>query len=190
VDPSQPDDPPAAPLPERATHWSVRLHVRAKERNGDGGINHYFSSAAGRSKRGQEVSILGVVATVGREAFGIDVTQTPAGLSGNNASEEYSAVEFYIKWILDLHGPLAEMGISHWVGDGFYAKRKVFGTVTDFGTVAEMTETASPGCARLTTHRAVGPPGPPGSRSTPSSRSAPVTHDRSRSGTRWPLGPG
>ncbi len=102
------------------------------------GIDHYFSSAAGRSKRGQEVSILGVVATESREAFGIDAAQTPAGLSSNNSSEEYSSeeyssVDFYIEQIQDLHGPLAEMGVSYWVGDGFYAKRKVFGAVTEMG---------------------------------------------------------
>ena len=102
------------------------------------GIDHYFSSAAGRATRGQEVSILGVVATRSREAFGIDATQTPAGLSGSDgsekhSSEEYSSVDFYIEQIQDLHGKLAELGVSYWVGDGFYAKRKVFGAVTEMG---------------------------------------------------------
>ena len=59
--------------------------------------------------------------------------QTPAGLSSNNSSEEYSSVDFYIEQIQDLHGQLAEMGVSYWVGDGFYAKRKVFGAVTEMG---------------------------------------------------------
>lgn len=94
------------------------------------GLDRFFSSAAGRPKRGQEVSILGVVATKSREAFGVDATQTPAGLSGSS-SEEYSSVDFYIEQIQDLHGRLAEMGVSYWVGDGFYAKRKVFRTITD-----------------------------------------------------------
>jgi hypothetical protein len=102
------------------------------------GIGRFFSSAAGRSERGQEVSILGVVATKSREAFGVDATQTPAGLSGSpsseeNSSAEYSSVDFYIEQIQDLQGPLAEMGVSFWVGDGFYAKRKVFSAVTEMG---------------------------------------------------------
>ncbi len=97
------------------------------------GIDHYFSSAAGRSKRGQEVSILGVVATESREAFGVDATQTPASLSGPNSSEEYSSVDFYLEQIKDLHGRLAEVGVSYWVGDGFYAKRKVFRAITEMG---------------------------------------------------------
>jgi hypothetical protein len=99
------------------------------------GVDRFFSSTAGRPERGQEVSILGVVATKTREAFGVDATQTPAGLSGNTASKEhssegYSSVDFYIEQIQDLHGRLAEMGVSYWVGDGFYAKRKVFRAIT------------------------------------------------------------
>ena len=117
------------------------------------GLGRFFSSAAGRTERGQEVSILGVVATKSREAFGIDATQTPAGLcSGTSAKERsseersseersakaysakaYSSVDFYIEQMQDLHGPLAEMGVSYWVGDGFYAKRKVFEAITEMG---------------------------------------------------------
>ena len=106
------------------------------------GIDRFFSSTAGRPERGQEVSILDVVATKSREAFGVDVTQTPAGLSDSSSEEEvskeysskeYSSVDFYIEQIQDLHAPLAKMGVSYWVGDGFYAKRKVFGAVTEFG---------------------------------------------------------
>jgi hypothetical protein len=100
------------------------------------GLDRFFSSAAGRPERGQEVSILGVVATESREAFGIDATQTPAGLSGSTSSEkdsskEYSSVDFYVEQIKDLHDPLAEIGVSYWIGDGFYAKRKVFRAITE-----------------------------------------------------------
>lgn len=99
------------------------------------GLGRFFSSAAGRPERGQEVSILGVVATKSREAFGVDATQTPAEISrsssSDNPSEEYSSVDFYIEQFQDLQGKLAEMGVSYWVGDGFYAKRKVFGAITE-----------------------------------------------------------
>lgn len=102
------------------------------------GIGRFFSSAAGRPERGQEVSILGAVATESREAFGIDATQTPADLSRSDSSEEkssegYSSVDFYIEQIQDLQGQLAELGVSYWVGDGFYAKQKVFRAVTGKG---------------------------------------------------------
>jgi hypothetical protein len=105
------------------------------------GLDRFFSSAAGRPERGQEVSILGVVATKSREAFGVDATQTPAGLSESTSSEEesskeysskeYSSVDFYIEQIRDLQGQRAEMGVSYWVGDGFYAKRKLLRAVTE-----------------------------------------------------------
>jgi hypothetical protein len=66
--------------------------------------------------------------------------QTPAGLSGSPSkkdsskgcsSGEYSSVDFYVEQIQDLHGQLTEMGVSCWVGDGFYAKRKVFRAITE-----------------------------------------------------------
>ena len=122
------------------------------------GIGRFFSSTAGRAERGQEVSILGVVGTESQEPFGIDATQTPADFSRTDSSEgdsskespstgyssveyssveyssvEYSSVDFYIEQIQDLQGQLAEIGVSYWVGDGFYAKRKVFGAVTKMG---------------------------------------------------------
>jgi hypothetical protein len=96
------------------------------------GIDRFFSSLAGRSKKGLEVSVLGVVAARSRRAFGIDATQTPPDLSKNGA-DGYSRVDFYLEQIIDLYNQLAGLGVSYWVGDGFYAKQKVFDTVTDLG---------------------------------------------------------
>ena len=96
------------------------------------GLGRFFSSLAGRSKNGLEVSILGVVATQSRRAFGVDATQTPPDLSANETGE-YSRIDFYLEQITDLYETLTELGVSYWVGDGFYAKQKVFDTVTDLG---------------------------------------------------------
>ncbi len=41
------------------------------------GLDQFFSSLAGQSKKELEVSILGIVATGSRRAFGIGATQTP-----------------------------------------------------------------------------------------------------------------
>ena len=95
------------------------------------GLGRFFSSLAGRSKKGLEVSILGVVATESRRAFGVDATQTPPDLPGETGG--YSRVDFYLEQIIDLYETLTELGVSYWVGDGFYAKQKVFDTVTDLG---------------------------------------------------------
>ena len=42
-------------------------------------------------------------------------------------------MDFYLEQISDLYDRLADLGVSYWVGDGFYAKQKVFNTVTDLG---------------------------------------------------------
>jgi len=101
------------------------------------GLGRFFSSLAGRSKNGLEVSILGVVATESRRAFGVDATQTPPDLSANETGDhktgDYSRVDFYLEQITDLYETLTNLGVSYWVGDGFYAKQKVFDTVTDLG---------------------------------------------------------
>mgnify|MGYP006436110579 FL=1 len=96
------------------------------------GLDQFFSSLAGRSKQGLEVSVLGIVATESRRAFGVDATQTPPDLS-KSGTGGYSRVDFYLEQIIDLYDQLAGLGVSYWVGDGFYAKQKVFDTVTDLG---------------------------------------------------------
>lgn len=96
------------------------------------GLDQFFSSLAGRSKKGMEVSVLGVVATESRRAFGVDATQTPPDLSKSEA-DGYSRVDFYLEQIIDLHDQLTSLGVSYWIGDGFYAKQKVLDTVTNLG---------------------------------------------------------
>lgn len=96
------------------------------------GLDEFFSSALGRSQRGLEVSLLGVVATESRRAFGLDATQTPPQLARSDG-ERYSRVDFYVEQIEDLYARLAEVGVSYWVGDGYYAKQKVFEAVTGAG---------------------------------------------------------
>ena len=96
------------------------------------GLDQFFSSLAGRSKQGLEVSILGIVATESRRAFGVDATQTPPDLSKSEA-DGYSRVDFYLEQIIDLYDRLAGLGVSYWVTGGFYAKQKVFDTVTNLG---------------------------------------------------------
>jgi hypothetical protein len=96
------------------------------------GLGRFFSSLAGRPKQGLEVSVLGIVATGSRRAFGVDATQTPPDLS-TDQEDGYSRVDFYLEQIIDLYDQLAGLGVSYWVGDGFYAKQKVFDTVTGLG---------------------------------------------------------
>jgi hypothetical protein len=96
------------------------------------GIDRFFSARTARAERGLEVSILGVVATESRRAFGLDATQTPPALSAHEGTG-YSRVDFYLEQIQDLRAPLMDLGVSYWVGDGYYAKRKVFTALTETG---------------------------------------------------------
>ena len=96
------------------------------------GLGQFFSSPAGKPKKGLEASVLRIVATSSRRAFGIDATQTPLG-PPTDEEEGYSRVDFYLEQITDLYDQLADLGVSYWVTGGFYAKQKVFDTVTDLG---------------------------------------------------------
>lgn len=132
----QPDRFPPAAAPGGADHRRVRLQLFAEERNGDVGIGPVLF-VAGRpgeagAKQGLEVSVLGIVATGSCRAFGIDATQTPPDLSTDQAAG-YSRVDVYLEQIVDLYDQLAGLGVSYWVGDGFYAKQKVIDTVTGLG---------------------------------------------------------
>lgn len=101
------------------------------------GVDRFFSSQAGRSKRGLEVSLLGVVATESRRTTVLDVTQTPAGLSvpATKAATSYTRMDFYLEQVVDvlrrldrpsrLAGPKAPE-VPYWVGDGNYARKKIF----------------------------------------------------------------
>jgi len=96
------------------------------------GLGRFFSSLAGKPRKGLEVSVLGIVATESRRAFGVDATQTPPDLSANQ-TDGYSRVDFYLEQITDLYDQLAGLGVSYWVGDGFYAKQKVFDAACGLG---------------------------------------------------------
>ena len=100
------------------------------------GLGRFFSSLAGKPKKGLEVSVLGVVATSSRRAFGVDATQTPPDLSTGQTGE-CSRVDFYLEQIVDLYDQFADLGVNYWVGDGFYAKQKVFDTIT-FDTITDL----------------------------------------------------
>jgi len=97
------------------------------------GLGHFFSSAAGKNKRGLEMSILGAITTKSCEPVGLDATQTPSISASKKAG--YTRVNFYCEQLLDLAPRLRKAGlcINHWVGDGYYAKRKVLEAIDAVG---------------------------------------------------------
>ena len=91
------------------------------------GLDRFWSSEHDRSKPGLEISLLGVIATETRQAFALDVTQTPPRLSTDEKAP-YSRMDFYMEQLLDLREALK--GITYMVADGNYARSKVFDTLT------------------------------------------------------------
>jgi hypothetical protein len=87
-----------------------------------------------------EVSVLGAIATKSRQALGLDATQTPSGLAArkgfDDPSDDYTRIDVYREQLLDLAGRLekADFGICCWVGDGYYAKKKMFAAVDQIGS--------------------------------------------------------
>lgn len=95
------------------------------------GLDKFFSHAAKAIRTGLEVSLLGVIATESRRAIALDATQTPPGLSSDATGAHYSRIDFYLEQLTDCLGALPK--VRYWVGDGYYAKRKVFTRVADHG---------------------------------------------------------
>lgn len=96
------------------------------------GLDRFFCTQDRRSKRGLEVSLLGVVAAESRRTTVLDVTQTPAGLSvpATKAATSYTRMDFYLEQATDVLRRLRRHSgaptVTHWVGDGNYARRKIF----------------------------------------------------------------
>jgi len=114
------------------------LQLPPEKRNRDLGAGQLFSSTAGKNKRGKnrkglEVSILGAIGTKSREPIGLDATQTPS--ISVKEGEDYTRVNFYCEQLLNLAPRLEKAGldITHWVGDGYYAKQKILRAIDRVG---------------------------------------------------------
>ena len=61
-------------------------------------------------------------------AWTLDVSQTPAGLSTPQGQKSnYTRIDFYLEQLHDLIPKLKQ--VNYFVGDGYYAKQKVFNTL-------------------------------------------------------------
>ena len=92
------------------------------------GLDKFFSSTAQAVRTGLEVSLVAVIATVSRRTIALDAVQTPAGLSRQEHTPRYGRLDFYLEQLTDILPSLPQ--VRYWVGDGSYARRKVFATVT------------------------------------------------------------
>ncbi len=93
------------------------------------GLDKFFSGAAGRAKKGLEISLLCLIETPTGKAWTIDVSQTPAGLSAKEGKiNEQTRVGHYMDQLKKVQPKLQNL-VKYVVADGFYAKTKVFDTV-------------------------------------------------------------
>lgn len=93
------------------------------------GLDSFFSSAIGRNKQGLEVSLLSLINVKTAQAWALDIMQTPPGLSAEQGdSTEFARIDFYMAQVLKVLNRIK--GIAYFVADGYYAKTKVFSTLS------------------------------------------------------------
>ena len=64
------------------------------------GLDRFFSSVAGKAKKGLETSLLSLIDTVSGTAWALDVKQTPSGLSAKEGGvNDYTRIDFYLEQI-------------------------------------------------------------------------------------------
>ena len=86
------------------------------------GLDKFWSSVAGKSLKGLEVSVLGAVEVLSRRAWALDVQQTPSGVN---------RLDTYMTQLSRMLSHLPQ--IKYWVADSFYAKVKVFNLMNSQG---------------------------------------------------------
>jgi hypothetical protein len=96
------------------------------------GLDKFFSGAAGRAKKGLEISLLCLINTLDGKAWSLDVSQTPGGLSTkHDPANSSTRVDHYMNQLKRAQVKLKD--IKYLVADGFYAKDKVFEAMDELG---------------------------------------------------------
>ena len=88
------------------------------------GLDRFWSGCLNRAVKGLEISVLSLIDVKTRKAWALDVVQTPAGLSKKENDTYKTRIDFYIEQVKKCANKL--LNIKYFVGDGFYAKTKIF----------------------------------------------------------------
>ncbi len=88
------------------------------------GLDKFWSGCLNRAVKGLELSMLSLIDVKTRKAWALDVAQTPAGLSKKENDTCKTRIDFYIEQVKKCADKL--LNVKYFVGDGFYAKTKVF----------------------------------------------------------------
>ncbi|MEN0051806.1 MAG: transposase [Bacteroidota bacterium] len=92
------------------------------------GLDRFWSGCLGRAKKGLEISLISLIHVQTRKAWALDCQQTPAGLSRKEHDQKQTRIDFYMRQIENCASKLLK--VRYIVADGFYAKTKVFDTIT------------------------------------------------------------
>jgi len=95
------------------------------------GLDTFFSHVAKTMRTGLEISSLDIIGVGSRRAVAVDATQTTPGFSVRADEKSYSRIDFYLEQLTDLLPRLPS--IRYYIGDGYYAKRKIFNALTACG---------------------------------------------------------
>jgi hypothetical protein len=88
------------------------------------GLDRFWSGCLNRAVKGLELSLVCLIDVGSRKAWALDAAQTPSALSRKENDTSRTRIDFYIDQIRKCSDKLLK--IKHFVGDGFYAKTKVF----------------------------------------------------------------
>ena len=95
------------------------------------GIDSFWSGAASRCKKGQEISSLSIVDLDYRTAYNLSVEQTPS--SSEIGKEEDNRIDFYLQQVEKNQNQLSHLGITHIATDGFYSKTRFIDGICQLG---------------------------------------------------------
>lgn len=92
------------------------------------GLASFWSSCAGKVQRGLEISVLACVNTRTKDCFALQADQTIDQKATAGEKTKLSRMAFYVQQLRTCLPKLTQ--IVYWVGDGYYAKKEVFDTLT------------------------------------------------------------
>jgi len=92
------------------------------------GIDRFWSGCLNRAIKGLEISLVCLIDVDAKKAWALDTIQTPSGLSKKAKDSRKTRIDFYLEQLIKCKDKL--LNIRHFVADGFYAKTKVFDSIT------------------------------------------------------------
>ena len=98
------------------------------------GLDRFWSGTANRTKRGLEASVVALIHPGSGRSFTLGAAQTPPGLSTGTNEAGDTRMGFYTRQLSDSLKRLPDEKVHYVVGDGYYAKTRVFKSTEQEGS--------------------------------------------------------